>query len=133
MPVPTRQWTAPKQEDPAPKLRTRRTPIWVEPDREEEPPPFTRPFRILQAKPKVKITHTLQPTLHGPYFEDRTCNFPRFKKLRIHHPEKSSEKVLRLQKKNSETWVSILSYLHRYSNLSKKRWIANIRMSIFPT
>ena len=62
----------------------------------------------------------MQASLHGLYLEDRTCDFPRFKKLRTKTPENSNEKVRRLQKKNSDSWVGILSYLHRYSNLFQK-------------
>lgn len=120
MPTSHRSWTEPHREAPAPPSRIRTPTIWIEPCQEEEPPKTSRPFRILQAKPKVKITHTLQATLQGPYLEDRTCTFPRFKKLRTTNPEKSNEKVLRLQKKNSDVWVGILSYLHRYSNLFQK-------------
>ena len=94
--------------------------IWREPLREEEAPKPLRPFRLLQAKPKVKITHFVEPQLHQSYSQDSRCSFPRFKKLRTQNPEKSNEKVLQLQKKNSNTWIDILSYLHRYSLLFQK-------------
>lgn len=118
MSYPTRRWTAPPQEAPAPTTRTRRISTWHEPLQEEEPPMPLRPFKILQAKPKMKITHSVQPQLHGPHTE--LCSFPRFKKLRVGNPEQSNEKVLQLQKKNSDTWVEIPSFLHGYSLLLQK-------------
>ena len=68
----------------------------------------------------MKITHSIEPQLHQHCYQDNRCSFPRFKKLRTQNPEKSNEKVLQLQKKNSNTWIDILSYLHRYSLLFQK-------------
>ena len=111
---PKRRWTAPPQEAPAPTTRTRRITMWHEPFQEEEPPTTLRPFKIPQAKPKMRLTHSIQPQLHGPYNNGGTCSFPRFQKLRVQNPERSNEKVLQLQKTNADTWMAILAYLHRY-------------------
>ena len=117
---PKRKWTAPLDEAPAPTAIHRPASIWREPLQEEEAPQPLRPYRLLQAKPKVKITHSVEPQLHQPLYQDSRCSFPRFKKIRPQNPEKSNEKVLQLQKKNSNTWIDILSYLHRYSLLFQK-------------
>ena len=75
---PKRKWTAPLDEAPAPPIINRSISIWREPLREEEAPKPLRPFRLLQAKPKVKITHFVEPQLHQSYSQDSRCSFPAF-------------------------------------------------------
>ena len=122
MHAPKRPWSAPPHEDIPPISRIRSIPTWQEPPQEDRLTTTSRPFRLLSAKPKSKlvIKYNSTETTRSFKYQFESCSFPRFKKLRILKPDQSHEKVVALRKKNNDTWVSILSHLHRYSCLYQK-------------
>ena len=122
MHAPKRPWSAPPHEDIPPISRIRSIPTWQEPPQEDRLTTTSRPFRLLSAKPKSKlfITYNSTEITRSFKYQFESCSFPRFKKLRILKPDQSHEKVVALRKKNNDTWVSILSHLHRYSCLYQK-------------
>ena len=122
MHAPKRPWSAPPHEDIPPISRIRSIPTWQEPPQEDRLTTSSRPFRLLSAKPKSKlfIKYNSTEITRSFKYQLESCSFPRFKKLRILKPDQSHEKVVALRKKNNDTWVSILSHLHRYSCLYQK-------------
>lgn len=102
-------------------------PIWQELPQEDHFTTTPWLFRLLSAKPKSIFSYnSSEITKLNPF------SFPRLKRLRVRKSEKSHERVVAFRKKNNDTWISILSHLHRYSHLYKKQQIAAIKKNIYP-
>lgn len=70
--------------------------------------------QLLGTSASVQPLHLQQVRFQG------TCNFLRFKRVKLLEPEQSHEKTMLLNKRDAETCIVILAHLQRYSQLLQK-------------